>query len=250
MARDREPAGSPDGFYPPTIWSTILTAREGDEASRLAALGRLLTRYRPPVLREIQCRRRCSEEQAEELAQEFFVSKCLRENFLTNVSQEKGSFRAFLRTCIKNFLEEMRRQGEALKRGGGAGHVSLQDTDEEGRKLCDPPASQSPPDEVIDREWARRLFEISLGRLKEECVRALRGPIFDALKSRLANDDGTEGLREIAGELNMTEGAVRVALHRLRQRLGEIIAEEVKATAGTHGDWKEELRYLAGLMRS
>jgi RNA polymerase sigma factor (sigma-70 family) len=250
MAKDGELFGAPDGFYPTTVWGTILTAKQGDETSRLAALGRLVARYRQPVLKEIQCRRKCSVEEAEELAQEFLVSKCLRQNFLNNVSKEKGSFRTFLRSCIINFLVEKHREDATLKRGGGIEHVSLQGTDEEGRRLYDPAAAEPLPDEVIDREWAKQLFEISMGRLKEECVRALHGPLFDALKSELANDQATAGLEEIARRLKVSSGAIKVAQHRMRRRLGEIVAEEVKATAGTSGDWKEELEYLASLMRS
>lgn len=251
MAKDGELFGAPDGFYPTTVWGTILTAKQGNEISRMAALGRLIARYRPPVLKEIQYRRRCSVEEAEDLTHEFLVSKCLRQNFLNKVSEEKGSFRAFLRRCIINFLNDKLKEVETLKRGGGVEHVSLQVTDEEGRKLYDPVAVELLPDEVIDREWARQLLELSMRRLKEECVRALRGPLFDALKPRLtSNDDGAVGLQEIAQRLNMTNGALKVALHRMRQRLGEIVAEEAKATAGMDGDWKEDLKYLAGLMRS
>jgi hypothetical protein len=163
------------GFFEQTIWSTVLKAKAGEEQTRAAALERLLTRYRQPILRHIQACQGCSPEQAEDLTQGF-LHQCLRLDFLSHVSAEHGRFRTFIKTCIKNFLRDQHVRERAAKRGGGQAPVSLDETDGEGNRVLDPATRAATPDVVLDREWALNVLNCALETLRHECMAALDGP--------------------------------------------------------------------------
>jgi RNA polymerase sigma-70 factor (ECF subfamily) len=235
------------GFFEPTIWSTVLKVKAGDEATRMAALERLLTRYRRPILLEIQARRHCPPDQAEDLAHDF-IHDCLRRGFLQDVHPDHGRFRAFIKACIGNFLCDVRDRETAAKRGGGQVPASLDETDEEGRPRHQPVDRASPPGQALDQAWAHQVLERARAQLEQECVVGRRGALYAALKPALANEGAAGPLAAIGERLGLSEGAVKVAAHRLRQRLGEIIAAEVKQTVGCQEEWQAELRYLVDLL--
>ena len=235
------------GFFEHTIWSTVLKAKAGDEQTRAAALERLLTRYRQPILRHIQACQGCSPEQAEDLTQGF-LHQCLRLDFLSQVSAEHGRFRTFIKTCIKNFLRDQHVRERAAKRGGGQAPVSLDETDGEGNRLLDPAAPAATPDVVLDREWALSVLNRALEALSHECMAARRGELFEALKGHLGRVPEAGTAAEVGARLGMAEGAVHTAMNRLRKRLGELIGDEVRQTVGTQEDWRQELKYLVELL--
>ena len=224
-------------FYPVSGWATILGAQ-----TDLAALERLLTRYRGPILLEMQSRAHCSSAEAEELTHQF-IHNCLRRDFLKNVDPEKGRFRSFIKVCITNFLRDLHR-----RRKSEPNHISLDETDREGHSPLDPADETCPPDSAADAHWARRVLALSLEQLEAECVAARRGPLFTALKPFLHGDPPGEGYARISAQLRMKEGALRTATHRMRQRLGELIEDEIKQTVGNRADWREELRYFLDLL--
>lgn len=176
------------GFFEKTVWSTVLKAKEGEDQSRQAALERLLERYRQPILRHIQASlsgHRRTPEHAEDLTQEF-IHQCLRLDFLKQVSPERGRFRAFIKSCITNFLRDQHDRESAQKRGGGVEAASLDETDAEGHRLLDPAAPLGSPDDILDREWALSILDRAIEGLGQECVAARRGDLFEALKGNAA----------------------------------------------------------------
>ena len=234
------------GFFEATIWSTIQKAKHGDEAVRTGALERLLLRYRTPIYSHILASQRCSPERAEDLTQEF-IYHALRLDFLRQVGPENGRFRTFIKACVKNFLRDQHVRDSAAKRGGGAVVASLDETNEEGDRVLDPSSPGNPPDQAMDREWAQNVVVRSLEELERECISSRRGNLYQALKGHLgrAPDPGTAA--QIGARLGMSEGAVNTAMNRLRGRLGELIAEEVRQTVGAQDDWRAELKYLISL---
>jgi len=189
------------GFFDQTRWSTVLQAQAGEETLRLAALERLLTTYRRPILLEMQCRARCAESEAEELTHQF-IHNCLRRDFLKSLDPEKGRFRAFIKTCITNFLCDLHRQ--KVKRPE---QVSLDETDDEGHRLIEPAGEMVSAEFIVDCQWARQVLALSLERLEQECIAARRGALFTALKSFLAGDPEGEVYAPIAARLGMKEEA-------------------------------------------
>ena len=229
------------GFFEQTSWTTVINAKADDETLRLAALERLLTHYRRPILLEIQSRAGCSESESEELAHQF-IHNCLRRDFLKNVDPEKGRFRSFIKTCIKNFLLDLHRE-----KARQPGQVSLDETDEEGRRIMEPAGETPSAETSADSHRAQEVLALSLERLEQECTDARRGALFPALKSFLDGDSHGEGYAPIAARLRMTEGALRTAT-RMRQHLGELIEEEIKQTVSNRDDWRDELRYFLELL--
>lgn len=234
------------GFFDNTQWSTIFKAQAGGEQTRFAALDRLLKRYRQPIIVHIQHSQRCNANEAEELAHQF-IEHWMRKDLLRNVSPERGGFRPYVKRCIGNFLISLHRQAESDKRNRGGGIVSIDET-KDGMPVHQPPASEVNPDEEMDRAWARQILAKALRHLERECTAAGRRSLFAVLKPSLGSDAGLEGYALLGARLGMSETAVKTAAHRLRQRFGELIQEEVKETVGSHEDWQEELRYLIELM--
>jgi RNA polymerase sigma-70 factor (ECF subfamily) len=142
---------------------------------------------------------------------------------------------------MKHFLSNQRDQARAQKRGGGRPPISLDTHSAESRYAMEP-VDGTTPEKIFDRRWAITLLEQVLGRLRGEFSAIGKSALFDELKPTLTG--ASAPYAQIAARLNMTEGAVKVAAHRLRQRYRELVREEVAQTVGNAGDVDEELREL------
>jgi RNA polymerase sigma-70 factor (ECF subfamily) len=209
------------------------------------ALNSLCSTYRSPLLVWLRCRGQNASD-AEDLVQGFF-EHMLQSDFLGNVAREKGRFRTFLLTSFQNHLRDQHKRAAAQKRGGGLQPLSLEETNEEGDLLREPAARQSGPDEAYDREWAKTLLSGSLRRLKQECARTGHEALYAALEPVLFADPDAPAYTTIAGELGMSEAAVKMAAMRTRKRLATIIREEVMQTVTNEEELRVELAHLAGL---
>ncbi|MCP5521843.1 MAG: sigma-70 family RNA polymerase sigma factor [Verrucomicrobiales bacterium] len=234
-------------FFEATVWSTILKAQGSEDTEREAALERLLKRYRGPILLHIQTVQRCAPEQAEDLTQEFFLQG-LRLEFLKDVSPDKGRFRTFIKRCVGNFLRDRHVRESALKRGGGQVPLSLDQTDEDGRRMLDPAAPEDRLEMALDRAWALSVLEHATEGLREEYREKGQEELFSAMEGQLGGVAGQPSAAEVGKRLGMKEGAVHTAMHRMRARLGERIREEVRQTVRSEDDWREELKYLVELL--
>lgn len=242
------PAAPEDYFGPPRLWTqVILKAKEGDGQASAAALDTILDRYYTPIVRHIQHQLRCHYDDALELAHDFLLH-CRTRDFLKGVDRGKGRFRTFIKACIRNFLAEKHRTALSQKRGQGRQPASLDETDDAGRRLYDPPGEAVEAGLDLDRDWARTILSRSLAQLEQECHQALKARLFAALKGSLDAAEDQVPVAATAQELGMTEGAVKTAAHRLRGRLGELVEEEVRQTVASGDDWREELRYLLDLL--
>jgi hypothetical protein len=240
--------------FPSTRWSVILDPSHNEE-TRMAALERLFKRYRLPIIKHIQAHanscKYCSAATAgpEELGQQFISAKFLKREFLENVSPEKGRFRDFVRTCIDNFLNDYHRRVKSGIRNPGLPTISLEEENEQGGALKDKIiAPEKNPEQALDHLWALNILECALAELERECVARRKGELFSALKPCLDGSSTQESLKEIAQRFEMLDNALSVALHRLRKRYGELIAEEIRQTVGIKEDWREELKYLQDLL--
>ena len=133
-------------------------------------------------------------------------------------------------------------RNQAAKRGGGKVILSLdQETAEENFKL-EPAAASA--EVLYDKSWAIRVLRAALQELAEDYTRTGRGEIFQRLKPHLLTVGSAETYGKLAASLGMTEGALKVALHRLRQRFAEVVREQVAQTVENPQEVEEELRYL------
>lgn len=234
------------GLFPLTSWETVIAAREEGGAVG-QAMERLLVRYYPTIERMVAIRCRCGTEEARELTHAFIVS-CLRRDFLRDVGPQKGRFRTFVNACLANFLRDEHSRVTAKKRGSGLLPASLHETDEDGRPLFEVSGATVDSAINIDKAWAARVVGLSIEALERECAQAGRAELFRELRGQIIGQSPPVHAAQIAARLGATEGAIQVALHRLRRRFGELVVEEVKSSVGREADWREELRYLLDLV--
>jgi RNA polymerase sigma-70 factor (ECF subfamily) len=229
------------GLFTTTHWSMVRRAQDKSET----ALNSLFQSYRNPLLIWLRARQYSSHD-AEDLLHSFFAN-LLRHDFLRDVSPQKGKFRTFLLTSLKNHLSDERDKANAQKRGGGQAPDSLQETDDQDQPIHDPAASGAAPDEEYDRAWARAVLTNAMRQLETECARTGHATLCTALEPVMFADETAAPYREIGERLSMSEGAVKTAAHRIRARLRGIIREEILQTVDNEADLQEELQYLASL---
>ena len=181
-------------------------------------------------------------EDAEDLTQAFFA-RLLEKNYLAGLTSERGRFRAFLLAALKHFLANEWDRARRQKRGGGLATVPLDWLTADPRHQFDPPDHLS-PDKLYDRTWAVTVLERVLTRLRSESTAEGRAELFGQLKPFLMVGKSAIPYAQAAATLNLTEGAVRVAVHRLRSRYRELLRDEVRQTLSDPAQVEAEMRAL------
>ena len=184
---------------------------------------------------------------AQDLTQEFFA-RLLTRNYLSVADRNKGKFRSFLLGSLEHFLAREWTKAHARKRGGRQIGFSLDAVDAENRYLLEP-STDLTPEKIYDRRWATTLIERAMTRLGAECLASHKGNLFAKIEGVLSGQKGEASYSEIAAALTMSEGAVKVAVHRLRHRYGELVREEIAQTVAAPEEIDDELRYLVTLLR-
>lgn len=227
--------------FPTTHWSRVVRAGDPDDPEAFAALDGLCRDYWYPLYAFTR-RQGLSPEDACDLIQGFFADLIERGD-LAAADRERGRFRAFLLTCCRHYLAHRREHDRALKRGGGRRHVAIDLLDAEGRYGREPTHDLT-AERLFERRWALALLEKVLTRLESEMAIAGKGVLFDRLRPALEGDGQAKPYRDIATALGMSEGAVKVAVHRLRARYRELLREEVAHTVADPADVDAELAEL------
>ena len=237
--------GARQPVFVTTHWSVVLSARQKDSPESAAALETLCCTYWYPLYAYVR-RQGHSPPDAQDLTQEFFA-RLLQKDYLKAAAREKGRFRTFLIVALKRFLANEWDRLRAQKRGGGQHPVSL-DTELAEERYRIEPAADATADRVFERRWALTLLDRTMTRLREEFAASGRAREFDRLKGCLTAERGEIAYAEIASELEMSEGAARVAVHRLRKRFREVFREEIAQTVSGPEEIEEEVRYLMGAL--
>ncbi|MBE7500744.1 MAG: sigma-70 family RNA polymerase sigma factor [Verrucomicrobiales bacterium] len=235
------PSGSPRPFAT-TRWTAVLQAGRGEDTAAHAALEELCRSYWPPLYAYVR-RLGYSPPDAQDLTQGFFA-QLLGRRTLARADPARGRFRSFLLASLKHFLAHEAEKARAQKRGGPAPPVSLDLDTAETRWRDGPAAPGDTPDRAFDRQWALALLERVLSRLRREYTAARRQPLFERLKDTLAGDRSERPYRALGEELGLSEGAVKIAAHRLRHRYRELLRDEVAQTVASPAEVEEELRSL------
>jgi RNA polymerase sigma-70 factor (ECF subfamily) len=234
-------ASTPDGTFVTTRWTVVLTAGRSDTTHARAALESLCKTYWYPLYAYVR-RRGHSALDAQDLTQEFFA-RLLEQHSLARADRERGRFRSFLLAAMNNFLISEWEKARAQKRGGGRQLLSLDLAAAEQRYDLEP-ADDSSPDKVFDKQWALALLNEVVGRLENEYRRDDKVALFAALKETLAGARESQPYAELAARLGMKEGAVKVAVHRLRKRYRELLQAEIASTVASPEDADEEMKHL------
>jgi len=234
------PSDSP-AHFPSTRWSLVLLA--GDPNAHLAreSLAELCGAYWYPLYAYVR-RRGYGPEQAQDLTQDFFA-RALEKGLLGEADPSRGRFRSFLRTVCAHFLANRRDWDQAVKRGGGRAVLPIDSVDAEGRYAREL-ADGLTPERIFDRTWALTLLGRVLEQLGREYDEAGKAATFEALRAVLAGDPDVSSYAAAGARLGTSEGAARVAAHRLRRRYGELLRQEIAATLAEPADIDDEIRDL------
>jgi RNA polymerase sigma-70 factor (ECF subfamily) len=230
-----------------THWTVVLAAREKDGTVAREALASLCSAYWYPLYAFIR-RQGSSPHEAEDLTQEFFF-RFLERHALGSVHPAAGKFRSFLLACLKNFLANERERANAQRRGGNQPLVSLDGVDAETRYSLEP-ADQRTPDAVFDRRWGFAILERTVQSLRQEYSTGEKQELFDELRGFLPGGQATVSRAELAAKRGVSVGAIDVAVHRLRQRFGVLLREQVAQTVSSKAEVEEEIRYLKSVLES
>ncbi len=242
----RQAPVAPGGFAP-THWTVVLRAR-GDAPEAREALSQLCEAYWTPVFRFLRSEGR-DEETARDLTQEFFA-RLLAGRGLAAVDPARGRFRSYLLGAVKHFLRDQRLRQNRLKRGGSVAPESLEapNGDTTAPRLEVPDPAGFPPDTLFDRAWAMAVMDRALAALGAEFDHAGKTAQFDTLKPWLVGEAPGFSQAQAAQALGLNEGAVKVAIHRLRRRFRDLVRVELAQTVGSLEEVDGELRYLVEVL--
>jgi RNA polymerase sigma-70 factor (ECF subfamily) len=172
-----------------------------------------------------------------------YFAKLLEKRYLEDAQEERGPFRSFLLASFRNFLSNERDYERAVKRGGGAPLLSIDMETAEGRYALEP-SDDLTPEKLFERRWAILLLEGALADVQRECESGANGRFFGVAKAYLTGESGAAPYCVAADELEISAGAFKVAVHRLRRRFRDAVRQKIAATVGQPEQIEEELRFL------
>jgi hypothetical protein len=231
------PPEVPSVDFRTTRWTQVSRAKANSpEGNR--ALAELCNAYYEPVATFLRCELR-EADAARELAHDFFAHM-LAGGAIARAEPERGRFRSYLLGAVKHFLSHHREAARRLKRGSGAEHLSLNETE-----ACSvPDAGVLTPDAAFDRQWALTLVARALEALRRECVAEGRADFFEQVKPWLTGDAARGDQMAVAVGCNLNANALKVAVHRLKRRFRQVVKAEVAGTLNDPGLIEAEMRAL------
>jgi RNA polymerase sigma-70 factor (ECF subfamily) len=235
----------PSRGFATTRWTLVVAASRESAPGAREALSQLCELYWPPLYGFAR-RRGYSIEDAQDLTQAFFA-RFLEKRDVQDADRQRGRFRSFLLSSFKHFLANQYDREHARKRGGAHVILSLDLETAEAQYAAEPPDSLT-PEALYEQQWARGVLGRAQNALRAELLKAGRERLFEQVKSLLAGEKAEGGQAEIARGLGVTEGALRVIVHRLRRRYRELLRTEILATVSDESDVDDEVRYLISVL--
>jgi RNA polymerase sigma-70 factor (ECF subfamily) len=233
-------SGAPAVFVT-THWSVVLTAARSDSTQAREALGHLCRLYWYPIYYFVR-RQGYPVHDAQDLTQEFFA-RLLEKHWIASADQSRGRFRSFLLMILKRFLAGEWHKAHAQKRSGGPA-CELLPLDAAETRYSREPADPCTPEDAFEKQWALTLLENVMGRLRADYEQDGRGLLFETLKPCLMGSRESQPYTTLAAALGMSEGAVKVAVHRLRERYRDQLRVAIAGTVAEPGDVDAELKHL------
>lgn len=230
-----------------THWSLVEAAKSGaaGQTQARAALEQLCRAYWYPLYAFVRGRGYAAED-AQDLTQAF-LARIIETAGLASADRGRGRFRSYLLGAMKHFLANEWHREQTLKRGGGVQFIEWDALEPESR-YAHTPRSMDDPDSRFDREWALEMTSAALRTLGEEMSEAGKKEPFDALKGCLTGQD-VPSRQAIATRLGMSQGAVKVEIHRLRRRYRKLLRAAIAETVSDEAELEDEMRYLVSVLR-
>jgi RNA polymerase sigma-70 factor (ECF subfamily) len=223
----------------------VLAAGQCSSAEAQDALEKLCRAYWFPLYSYVR-RKGHEPADAQDLTQEFFA-RLLARNYLGQVDPKKGKLRSFLLAAMNHFLANEWDRNHRVKRGGRVTLVSLDEAAAEERYALEPVNDVS-PETIFERRWAVAVLDAVLSRLRDEFVQTGRTPQFERLKVFLSGEKTDLSYAELAAQMETTEGVLKMAVQRMRQRCGQLLREEIAQTVANPAQVEEEIRCLFATM--
>ncbi len=249
MLEPKDNRGSPHtapGWFVTTHWSVVQAAGDTALPRATEALEKLCRTYWYPLYAYIR-RKGYTADDAQDLTQEFFA-RLLARNYLSVADRNKGKFRSFLLGSLEHFLAREWTKAHAQKRGGGRSTVSLDELNAENRYLLEP-SHELTAKKMFDQRWAMTVLDQAMAELRAEYISNNKADLLSKLETFLSGEKGETSYAQIAAELNMGEGAIKMSVLRLRRRYGELIRAEIAQTVSTADEVEEELQFLFSVLR-
>jgi len=231
----------PPQSFATTQWSIVLKAGHANRPDANSALATLCQSYWYPLYTYVRRRVKDASE-AQDLTQEFFA-RLIEKNVLAHASPDIGRFRSFLLTSMKNFLANERNKAHAQKRGGRSALLSL-DFDSGDSRYDLEPGHDLTPERLFERNWAMTLLDLVLTRLRDESAEEGKSAQFELLRPFIGGNRPESSYALVAGELNVSPGAAKVAAHRLRRRYRDLLRQELARTVADPADIDDEISWL------
>ncbi len=235
------------GIFGTTHWSVVLAAGSRDTPQSVAAREKLCRTYWYPLYAYVR-RRGYGVEDAQDLTQEF-LARFLAGDSMGRADRRRGRFRSYLLGAFNHYLSDEWDKSHRLKRGGQVSQIPLDAAVGEARYALEP-ADERSPDWFFERRWALALLDGVWSLLQQEYEATGKERLFGALSVFLARGSDEGNYRVKAQELQMTEGATRVAVHRLRQRYSELFRQAVADTVEDPEEIADEMRHLVSVLSS
>ena len=224
-----------------TRWSLVVDARDGTEEIRLNALEELCEAYWYPAYAFVRRSGRNADD-AKDLTQGFFMDFLERETF-SKAKPECGRMRSFFLVALKRYLAKEYARQTTKKRGGGTTSLSIDEEQAEGRYQSDL-ANDLSPDLLFERHWAEALFQRAYSKMEAYFEKSDRAKVFAVLREFLAGESPDQNYAEAAKTLQLTEGAVRVNVFRMRKRFRKFVEDEIRQTLASPDEFEDELANL------
>jgi len=231
------------GRFLTTHWTVVRDAGDPDSPDYRAAQATLCETYWYPLYAFLR-RYGCDPHEAEDMTQGFLARMLDKDDFRL-ANSERGKFRSFLLTSLKHFTANERKSATRVKRGGAATHVPIDVKDAE-QHYAREPVDNLTPEKLFERSWALNVLDQAIARLENEWEESGKAEQFDVLKGYLTPGEESTSYREIAESLNMKEGAVKTAVHRLRRAYRAQLRAVISDTVSSENDIEEEIHDLFG----
>ena len=232
---------SSGGVFATTHWNVVLAAKHAEVPGAAAALEELCRTYWYPLYAHVR-RGGFGPEDSCDLTQEFFA-RLLQRDFLKNIGPERGRFRSYLLTCLNHLLADEWDRSHAAKRGFGIPGLSLDAELAEGHYRNEP-ADGLTPDVAFERRWVAALLARAQSRMEAEYTQAGKSGLLEQLKDFPLFEKSENSFHDSAVELGVSDGALKSAVHRMRQRYRELVREEIAHTVGDPSEVEDEIRHL------
>jgi DNA-directed RNA polymerase specialized sigma24 family protein len=234
-------AAVPTSRFHTTSWTLVQAAAVDPTAESATALANLCQVYWQPVYAFIR-RNGYDRDQSQDLCQQFFAV-LLERNFLLDADQDRGRFRSFLLTAVKNFLANEWDRANAQKRGGGQTAVSIDLVEAEGW-YAPATVEATTPERLFERRWALSVLEQVMVKLRATFKESGKADQFDSLLVFLNRESDSTRYDDVAGQLGVSAGALRMAVHRMRRKYRELLRAEIAETVSTPEEIDDEIRFL------